>query len=184
VVRRILLAAASLAMLSACATSPQFYGWPTQAGTGTPPVIEAYYAPQSFAAGDTVKIFLRAKDPDRDMLYIACLPSETGYGPLDETEIPLTGNNRTEFAGYVSMLIPIFDPFEAAGINLSITILIRDQGGNASQPIQLSLTVSGSSGGAIPPQWQDAANHRLGDIPIDSSLFTNSGVQGSDRGND
>jgi len=176
--RRMLLGLVTLGMLVGCAGSPQFYGWPTQGGTGTPPVIEAYYAPQTFSPGGTLQIFLRAKDPNRDMLYIACIPYETGYGPLDSAEIPLKGDDRAEFSGYIAMPIPEFDPIEAAGMNFTMSCVIRDQQGNASQPIQLSFTLDGGSGEAVPPQWQTAANHHLGDILVDPSLFTSSGVQG------
>jgi hypothetical protein len=185
-VREMLLGSVTVGMLVGCATPPGFYGWPPQGGTGPRPVIEAYYAPQTFSPGGNLKIFLRAKDPDRNMLYIACIPYETGYGPLDSAEIPLTGNDRAEFSGYLSMPIPPFDPAEAAGVNFTMTILIRDQRGNASKPIQLSFTLSfapeGASGEAVPPQWQTAANHYLGDILVDPSLFTDSGIQGG-RGN-
>ena len=182
--RPMLLGLVTLALLLGCATSPQFYGWPTQGGTGTPPVIEAYYAPQSIGPGSTWNVYLRAKDPDGDMLYIACMTSETGYGPVNNAEIPLKGNDRAEFSGYVSMPIPVYDSFEAAGLNFNTTILIRDQQGNASQSIQLPLTLNGGSGTTMPPQWQEAARHHLGDILVDASLFTSSGVQGGDRGND
>jgi hypothetical protein len=179
-----LLGLVTLGILTGCGTSLQFYGWPTQAGTGTPPVIEAYYAPQTFSPGGTLQIFLRAKDPDGDMLYIACMTSEMGLGPVNSAEIPLRGNDRIAFSGYLSMSIPIFDPFEAAGLTLNTTVLIRDQQGNASQSIQLSLTLNGGSRDIAPPQWQEASRHHLGDILLDPSLFTSSGVQGGDRGND
>jgi len=180
--RQMLLGLVTLGMLAGCGTTPQFYGWPTQGSTGPPPVIEAYYAPQTFSPGGTLKIFLRAKDPNRDMLSIACIPYETGYGPLDSVQIPLTGDDRAEFSGYVAMPIPEFDPIEAAGMNFTMSCVIQDQQGNASQPIQLSFTLAfapaGGSGQAVPPQWQAAANHHLGDILVDPSLFTSSGVQG------
>jgi hypothetical protein len=179
--RQMLLGVVTFGMLLGCGTSPQFYGWPTQGGTGPQPVIEAYYAPQTFSAGGTLRIFLRAKDPNGDMLYIACMPSETGLGPSIPTEIPLKGSDRAQFSGYISVPIPVFDPFEAAGLNFTMTILIRDQGGNASQPIQLSFTLDGGSGEAVPSQWQDAANHHLGDLFLDPTLFTDSGIQ-SGRG--
>jgi hypothetical protein len=183
-VGQMLLGAMALGMLLGCGTSLQFYGWPPQGETGPAPVIEAYYAPKTFSACSTLNIFLRAKDPNGDMLYIACMPSETGLGPSTSTEIRLKGSDRAEFSGYLSMPIPVFDPFEAAGLNFTMTILIRDQQGNASQPVQLSFTLDGGSGQAVPPQWQAAANHHLGDIIVDPSLFTDSGVQGGDRGND
>ena len=179
--RQMLLGLATLGMLTGCGVSPQFYGWPTQGGTGTPPVIEAYYAPQSIGSGGTWNIYLRAKDPEGDMLYIACMTSEKGLGPVNSAEIPLKGPNRAEFSGYISMSIPVYDSFEAAGLTLNTTVLIRDQQGNASQSIQLPLTLNGGSGTTMPPQWQQAARHHLGDILVDASLFTSSGVQ-SGRG--
>jgi len=179
--KRMLAVIVSLGMLLGCGTTPQFYGWPTQGGTGPPPVIEAYYAPNTISPGGTWQIFLQAKDPDSDMLYIACMVAKTGYGPVSTVEISLTGKDRAEFSGYVSMPIPLFDPFAAAGINLTTTILIRDQQGNASKSIQLPLSLNGGSGDRVPPQWQDAANHHLGDIQIDFSLFTEGSFVGGNN---
>ncbi len=181
--RQMLLGLVTLGMLVGCGTSPQFYGWPTQGSTGVPPVIEAYYAPQTFSPGGTFQIFLRAKDPDRDMLYIAYTLYETGYGPLDSTDIPLKGNDRAYFSGYLAMPIPAFDAVEAVGMSFTMTILIRDQQGNASQPIEISFTPDGASEQPVPSQWQTAARHHLGDILVDPGPFTDSAVQGGgDRG--
>ena len=182
--RPMLLGLVTLGMLLGCATSPQFYGWPTQGGTGTPPVIEAYYAPQTFSPGGTLQIFLRAKDPDSDMLYIACMPSETGYGPLDTAEIPLKGNDRAEFYGYVAMPTPTLSPIQAADISFTVAVLVRDQQGNASRLIKLFFALDGRPGQAVPSKWQAAANHHLGDILVAPSPFTNSGVQGGHKGHD
>jgi hypothetical protein len=182
--RQMLLGLVTLGVLLGCGTSPQFYGWPPQSGTGPSPVIEGYYASKTVSAGDTWKIFLRAKDPEGDMLYIACMVSETGYGPVNSVEIPLTGKDRAEFSGYLAMPIEVEDPFEVAGINLTTTILIRDGQGNASQSIQLSFTLDGESEQAVPPQWQAAAKYHLGDIFVDPSAFTSRGEQGGNRGND
>jgi hypothetical protein len=173
--RQMLLGLVTLGVLLGCGTSPQFYGWPTQGGTGPSPVIEAYYASNTASPGDTWKIFLRAKDRERDMLYIACMVSETGYGPLNTVEIHLTGKDRAEFSGYLAMPIQFEDPFEASGINLTTTILIRDEQGNASQSVNLPLVLSGVAPQTVPAQWKDAASHHLGDISIDFSLLRPTG---------
>jgi hypothetical protein len=182
--RKLLVAMVMLGMLLGCATSPEFYGWPTEGGPGAPPVIEAYYAPKSVAPGSVWNLYLQVKDPDGDMLYIACIPDQTGYGPLDTTKIPLKGNDRAEFYGYVAMPTPAFAPSQAADISFTMMVLIRDQQGNASQLIKLFVTLDGKPGQAVPSRWQAAANHHLGDILVNPSLFTNSGVQGGHKGHD
>jgi len=181
---KLLVAVAMLGMLLGCAISPEFYGWPTEGVLATPPVIEAYYAPQSVSPGRAWNLYLQAKDPDGDMLYIACMLDQTGYGPLDTTKIPLKGNDRAEFYGYVAMPTPAFDPIQAADISFTMAVLIRDQQGNTSQLIKLFFTLDGKPGQAVPSQWLAAANHHLGDIRVDPSLFTSSGVQGSHKGHD
>jgi len=182
--RKLLVTMVMLGMLLGCAISPEFYGWPTEGGPGTPPVIEAYYAPKSVAPGSAWNLYLQAKDPDGDMLYIACIPDQTGYGLLDTTKIPLKGNDRAEFYGYVAMPTPAFITIQAADISFTMAVLIRDQQGNTSQLIKLFFTLDGKPGQAVPSQWQVAANHHLGDITVDPNLFTSSGVQGSHKGHD
>jgi len=183
-VRKLLVAMVMLGMLLGCAISPEFYGWPTEGGLGSPPIIEAHYAPKSVAPGSAWNLYLQAKDPDGDMLYIACMPDQTGYGPLDTNKIPLKGNDRAEFYGYVAMPTPAFNRVQAADISFTMAVLIRDQQGNTSQLIKLFFTLDGTPGQAVPSQWQGAANHHLGDILVDPSLFTSSGVQGSHKGHD
>ena len=182
--RKLLVAVAILSMLLGCAISPEFYGWPTEGGPGSPPVIEAYYAPKSVAPSSAWNLYLQAQDPEGDLLYIACIPDQTGYGPLDTIKISLKGNDRAEFYGYVAMPIPAFDPIQAADISFTMAVLIRDQQGNTSQLIKLFFTLDGTPGQAVPSQWQGAANHHLGDILVNPSHFTSSGVQGSHKGND
>jgi hypothetical protein len=182
--RKLLVAMVMLGMVLGCAISPEFYGWPTEGGTGMPPVIEAHYAPKSVAPGSAWNIYLQAKDPDGDMLYIACIPDETGFGPLDTAKIPLKGDDRAEFYGYVAMLTPAFDPIRAADISFTMMVLVRDQQGNASQLIKLFVALDGKPGQAVPSQWQAAAKHHLGDILVNPSLFTSSGVQAGHKGHD
>jgi len=182
--RKLLVATVMLGMLLGCATSPQFYGLPTEGVMATPPVIEAYYAPKSVAPGNSWNIYLQAKDPDGDMLYIACMVDQTGFGPLDTAKIPLKGNDRAEFYGYVAMPTPTLSPIQAADISFTVAVLVRDQQGNASRLIKLFFALDGRPGQAVPSKWQAAANHHLGDILVAPSPFTNSGVQGGHKGHD
>jgi len=181
---KLLVAMVMFGMLPGCGISPAYYGWPTEGGPGTPPVIEAYYAPKSVAPGSAWNIYLQAKDPDGDMLYIACIIDQTGYGLLDTAKIPLKGNDRAEFYGYVSMPTPPFPPSQATDISFTVAVLVRDQQGNASQLIKFFVALEGKPGQALPSEWLAAANHHLGDIDVSPNLFTSSGVQAVHKGHD
>jgi hypothetical protein len=182
--RKLLVGMVVLGTLLGCATSPEFYGWPMEGGTGMPPVIEAYYAPKSVAPGKPWNIYLQANDPDGDMLYIACIIDQTGYGLLDSVKIPLKDNDRAEFHGYVSMPTPPLAPSQAVDISFTVAVLIRDQQGNTSQLIKLFVALAGKPEQAVPSQWLAAANRHLGDIVVSPNAFTSSGVQGSHKGHD
>ena len=173
-----------LGMLLGCVTSPAFYGWPTEGVLWSPPVIETYYAPKSVAPGSAWNIYLQAKDPDGDMLYIACIIDQTGYGLLDTAKIPLKGNDRAEFYGYVSMPTPALAPSQAVDISFTVAVLIRDQQGNTSQLIKLFVALAGKPEQVVPSQWLAAANNHLGDIVVSPNAFTSSGVQGGHKGHD
>jgi hypothetical protein len=181
---KLLVAMVMLSMFLGCATSPQFYGWPTEGVLWSPPVIEGYYAPKSVAPGSAWNIYLQAKDPDGDMLYIACIIDQTGYGLLDSVNIPLKDNDRAEFYGYVSMPTPPLAPSQAVDISFTMAVLIRDQQGNTSQLIKLFVALAGKAEQAVRSQWLAAAHHHLGDIVVSPNAFTSSGVQGSHKGHD
>ena len=184
--RKLFVVMVMLGMLSGCGISPGLYGWPTETEgvLYSPPIIEAYYAPKSVAPGSAWNIYLQAKDAGGDMLYIACVIDQTGYGLLDSVKIALEGNDRAEFYGYVSMPTPPLAPTQAVDISFTVVVLIRDQQGNTSQMIKLFVALAGKPEQAVPSQWLAAANHHLGDIVVSPNAFTSSGVQGGSKGHD
>ncbi|MCG6917863.1 MAG: hypothetical protein LJE89_09975 [Deltaproteobacteria bacterium] len=138
-----------------------------QGDKGQPPVILDYYAVQSLRPGKTWNTYLRAKDEDGDMKYIAATlhGAGTGYGT---SETHLEGEDRAEFAGHLLLETPLDLNFVTSMESLTMEIFIRDWAGNKSKAINLPLTFAEhETSESIPGKLQDAAKHRLGAIDID-----------------
>jgi len=164
--RKAWIVLAMVALLGACQKPPQFEQ-EHSGEKGQPPVIEDYYAVKAVRPGETWNIYLRGKDADGDMKYIAATLHESGAG-YDTAETFLKGENRAEFAGYLFLEIPADMTLLEDMDNLSMKIFIRDWAGNESNAIDLPLTfVEHETHESIPGNLQDAAKNRLGAIDVD-----------------
>jgi hypothetical protein len=164
--RKLFVVLALTTLLGGCQKPPKFEQ--TQTGKkGQPPVIEDYYAVKAVRPGETWNIYLRAKDADGDMKYIAATLHGAGTG-YDTSETELKGENRAEFAGYLLLETPLDLDLVTSMESLSMKIFIRDWAGNESEAINLPLTfVEHETHESIPGKLQDAAKNRLGAIDID-----------------
>jgi hypothetical protein len=127
---------------------------------GHPPIILGYYAPEAIRPGATWNIYLRAEDQDGDIAYIATMLYEAGFGYYSTDYTRLEGKDRKQFFGYISLRTPpdinlTFDKF-------TMEIVLRDSQNNQSEIVKLPLTFAYHAQPEIPPEWQAAANHRLG----------------------
>ncbi len=164
--RKAWIVLATIAVLWGCQKPPQFEQ-EHSGEKGQPPVIEDYYAVKSIRPGKTWNVYLKGKDEDGDMKYIAATLHEAGAG-YDTSETYLKGENRAEFAGYLLLETPPDMTLLEDMDNLSMKIFIRDWAGNESNAIDLPLTfVEHETHESIPGKFQDAAKNRLGAIDID-----------------
>ena len=164
--RKAWIVLATIAVLWGCQKPPQFEQ-EHSGEKGQPPVIEDYYAVKSIRPGKTWNVYLKGKDEDGDMKYIAATLHEAGAG-YDTAETFLKGENRAEFAGYLFLEIPADMTLLEDMDNLSMKIFIRDWAGNESNAIDLPLTfVEHETRESIPGNLQSAAKNRLGAIDID-----------------
>ena len=127
---------------------------------GQPPVLIDYYAAAVIRPGTTWKIYLEAKDKDGDMVYIATMLYQAGFGYYATDYTRLTGKERKKFAGYVALKTPpemslIQDTF-------TMEVLVRDRQRNSSEIIKLPLTFNQVERENIPDKWQAVAKNRLG----------------------
>jgi hypothetical protein len=127
---------------------------------GQPPVLIDYYAAAVIRPGTTWKIYLEAKDKGGDMVDIATMLFQTGFGYYATDYTRLTGKERKEFAGYVALKTP--PEVSLTQDTFTMEVLVRDRQGNSSATIKLPLTFSQMERENIPDKWQAAAKNRLG----------------------
>ncbi len=113
-------------------------GWAQpQPGTSAP-VITAYYAVEKGNYGDVLRIYIEANDPDGDMLRIATVASQMGYGRYPTDWVYLKPQYQNHFAGYLQWNTwsnhTAYMP-EWTRITLEISIL--DKAGNESNVVVL-----------------------------------------------
>ena len=164
--KKVWIVLAMVAILWGCQKPPKFEQ--THSGKkGQSPVILDYYAIKSVRPGKTWNIYLKAKDENGDMKYIAATLHGAGTD-YDTSETYLKGEDRAEFSGYLLLETPLDLDLVTSMESLSMKIFIRDWAGNESEAINLPLTfVEHETHESIPGKLQDAAKHRLGAIDID-----------------
>lgn len=150
-----------------------------QQDVGSPPVIVDHYAAQVIRVGDNWRIFLRGRDPDADMKYIAAELYQAGVGYYRVNFIFLEGPDQGEFAGYLVLPFPVDSSF--FDDRFSMRVLVRDQKDNRSEAITLPLRIGHWTYEELPEKWEEVANTRLGIIilNLESSQFYNRGGNNS-----
>ena len=163
--RKTFIILALAALLGSCQRSPKFER--THPGErGQPPVLLDHYANKTVRPGEGWRIYLRAKDVNGDMKYIAATLHEPGIGYYN-SETYLEGKSRSEFAGYLLLETPPNLDLVTNMQTFNMKILIRDWAGNRSETIDLPLTfVEHVEHESLPEQWQAAVNNLLGYIDI------------------
>ena len=142
------------------------------------PIITSAYAVEKGYNGYIWKIYLEAEDPDGDMLRIASVVDELGYGRYPTDWIYLKSGSQKHFKGYIqwntfssnSSYLP-----EWTQITLKVSVL--DKAGNESNvvvfPFSFELTKN-QYGYKLPSPFDQADLPRLGYVSID--LFPPGGV--------
>jgi hypothetical protein len=132
---------------------------------GQPPMIIGYYAPEAIRPGSAWKIYLRAEDKDGDMVYVASMLYQAGFGYYATDYARLKGTDRKKFEGYISLSTP--SDLNLTSDKFTMEILVRDSQNNQSETIQLPLTLAYLTQPETPSEWQAAANHRLARLSHD-----------------
>jgi hypothetical protein len=135
---------------------------------GSPPVITNWFASEELNPGDIWKIYLEANDPDGDIREFVCIFDQVGYGSYSPHYVVIKKQHREELRGYLNF-------FSSAGgghqlpewTQLSLTVFIRDKGGNASNKVIFPLLLSLSAKqGPPPPPFDIGGLGKLGTIMV------------------
>jgi hypothetical protein len=130
--------------------------------------------------GQNWQIFVKGADPNGQMDHIWVVVSQLGGNMWSNHVIPLKGDERKSFSGYINLPIPNF--IRHTGWEyLEIEMKIRDTSGNYSQKRVQELTIGSPTKESIPAEWRSAENHQLGTIFFDFDLDHDGGAGGGDH---
>jgi len=136
---------------------------------GSPPVITGSFAAKKLSHGDIWKIYLEARDPDGDMGQFVCALEQQGYGPYSSEYVMIKKQHREKMKGYLTFSSGAGDGLRLPEwTRLTLTVYIRDRGGNTSNKVVYPVVLSrGSKQGPPPPPFDAGQLDRLGAIPIE-----------------
>ena len=132
------------------------------------PVIKGSYAPEKLRYGDVLKIYIEAEAPDGDMLKIASVVEQVGYGHYPTDWIYLEPQYQKHFRGYLQ-----WNTFSSSTSSVSewtqvtLRVSVFDKAGNESNVLVFPFQfVSEANPESQPPPPFDEENPRLGYINI------------------
>ncbi|NWG04948.1 MAG: hypothetical protein HXY44_19010 [Syntrophaceae bacterium] len=144
---------------------------PIKPGTNAP-VIKHTFAVEKGHYGYIWKIYLEAEDPDGDMLRIASVVSQIGYGHYPTDWIYLKSPYQKHFKGYIQ-----WNTFSSRThllrewTQIKLAVSVFDKAGNESNVVIFPFEfVSGGKGlysYQLPPPFDQGNLPRIGNIHID-----------------
>ncbi len=136
---------------------------------GSPPVITHWFASEALHHGDIWKIYVEANDPDGDMRAFVCTFDQVGYGRYSSGYVRIKKRNREKLLGYLTFFSIGGEGFSLGEwTQLSLTVFIRDKGGNTSNKVVFPLVLSrGAKQGSPPAPFDSGGLEALGSIPIE-----------------
>jgi len=162
-------------VLSFCLGS---FGWAQSLGEvvlepkeGTkPPLILNAYAVEKGQYGTIWKIYLEAEDPDGDMLRIASVVHQVGYGYYPADFIYLKPKHQKHFKGYIQWnTFSSRTNFLREWTRITLTVSIQDKAGNESKEVVFPFTFE--SGAKEPKGLNPPAPFDQRDLPKLGNLF-------------
>lgn len=154
-----LLAFGLIVFLPACATTSH------PGKKGSPPVIDQIYASKDVSPGDTLKIYIKASDPDGDMEKVIVTLGR-GDGPGPDFYISFTRlkkEDRKAISGYLYWYSGKTTAVLAVG---RMTLQIQDRAGNLSNRIILPIHFRWRAQQGSPPPGE-FKEEEIGPIMID-----------------
>lgn len=117
---------------------------------GSPTLITHSFASKEVSHGDPWKVYLEANDPDGDMQNFVYTISRAGTGHRVKY-MRIKKGERARLLGYLSVFFSSPQTAEAERANLTLTLHIRDRGGNPSNKVIFPVALSRGVKQAPPP---------------------------------
>jgi hypothetical protein len=136
---------------------------------GSPPVISHWFASEELHHGHDWKIYVEADDPDGDMRGFVAILDQIGYGTYSSSYVRIKERHREELRGYLVFSSSTgMGPWLSEWTQLSLTVFIRDGGGNKSNKVVFPLVLCrGAKQGSPPPPFDSGRLDKLGAVWFD-----------------
>jgi hypothetical protein len=134
-----------------------------------PPVITSFYSPELARYGDPIGFYIAAEDPNNDMLRVAVVISQVGYGSYETDWLYLNGDSQGRFKGYLQWNTRSKHGPIPEWTHVTIQISIMDKTGLWSNEVVIPLMFVSSAVSYVPPPapFDQGDVPRLGYIHID-----------------
>ena len=152
-------------------------GWAQSRSGPNAPVITHAFAVEKIKYGDILKVYIEAEDPDGEMVKIATVVDQAGYGRYRTSEVYLKPTDRKHFKGYLQWnTFSLKTPFVSEWTPITLTVSVSDKFGNQSNafafPITFESGVKRASSYQVPPPFDQSDVRKLGSIDIELIDFT------------
>jgi len=156
-------------------SNPQ--GWAQRQSGLNAPVITHAFTVDKIKYGDILKVYIEAEDPQGEMMKIATVVDQAGYGRYPTSWVFLKPTDRKHFKGYLQWnTFSSKTPFVSEGTPITLTVSVSDKFGNESNafsfPITFESGINRASSYEAPSPFDQSEVRRLGFIGIDLMDFT------------
>jgi len=136
------------------------------------PLIRHAFTVEKIMYGDILKVYIEAEDPQGEMVKIATVVDQAGFGRYPTSWAYLKPANRKRFKGYLQWnTFSSKTPFVSEWTPITLTVSVFDKSGNESDvftfPITFESGVKRASSYPVPPPFNQNDVSRLGFINIE-----------------
>jgi hypothetical protein len=134
-----------------------------------PPVITSFFGPELVRYGDPIGFYIAAEDPNNDMLRVAVVITQVGYGSYETDWTYLKGDHQGRFKGYLQWNTRSKHGSIPEWTRVTIQISVMDKTGLWSNDVVIPLMFVSSAVSYVPPPapFDQGDIPRLGYIHID-----------------
>ena len=147
-------------------------GWTQTKSETKAPVITNSFAVEKGKYGYVWKVYIEAEDPDGDMLRIASVVDQVGYGHYPTDWIYLKSQYQKHLKGYIQWnTFSLRTPYLREWTQITLEVSIIDKAGNESNVVVFPFTfesgVKDQYKYKLPAPFDEGDISRLGYIHID-----------------
>jgi len=147
-------------------------GWAQSRSGSNAPVILHAFTMEKIRYGDILKVYIEAEDPEGEMVKIATVVDQAGYGRYPTSWVYLKPTDRKHFRGYLQWnTFSSKTPFVSEWTQITLKVSVFDKSGNESNVLAFPMTfeagVKSASSYPIPPPFNQKDVPKLGFIDID-----------------